>query len=306
MNFPRRAIVGGIAGGIAGGIRKQAQADQSPSPKVKSPPLSTRELVPDNDQSESATATYDPTSGQKHREKYPEHLGQNAYKNIEPPTPREEWEGPIKNVHEKQGPVDDLADGIHRAYFATGIDPALLAAIHAQESNNTYAISEMTSGAPNIGGKNQWFGPFQLSEIAFHDIYGDKPSKWPIEMPNNNVGSFLLHDGQSAAIAAARYLQKIHSNYSDRFAHLGKRDRVLATIAMYNGGPNIDPDNVQTYVNNVIRYYEKHGGKNIEDAIPYRDWSNRHVEPTLKRSLKINGFSLKKSLLFPFAMWPNR
>lgn len=307
MKFSRRAIVGGIAGGISSGISSQVKADQQSSSPKPIPPLSSRELVPDNDQSQSAAEAYDPASGQKHRERYPEHLGQNAYKNIEPPTPREEWQRPIQNVHEQQDQIADLADGIHRAYFATGIDPALLAAIHAQESNNTYAISKMTSGEPNIGGGNQWFGPFQLSKIAFQDIYGKDPKKWPLEMPdNNNVGSFLLQDGQSAAMAAARYLQKIYSNYSDRFANLGKKDRVLATIAMYNGGPGIDPNNVRHYVNNVVRYYEKHGGKNIEEAIPHRDWSNRHVESTLTRSLKINGFSLKKSLLFPFAMWPNR
>lgn len=327
MKFSRRTMMGGAAAaGVAGAATpRAARADSNvigpPALTASKDTLASPPLVPDNDESSDPTDIY-VQGGPSYRTEYPEQFGQNAYRNIPSPTNREQWAAPyVHNKHEDQSVIEEMQDGIERAYHATGIDPAFLAAFHATETQQPktslpahYAITKTPDNKDHVGptvGSPQWFGPVQLSKVVYDDIHKAGEANAPLEKGKGSIANLILNNPQFSALLAARFLQKIYSHYCKSMAKdtpEQRMQRVLTTIGKYNAGPSYDlnsiPSATRDYIRRFQENYKLHGGTNLADAIPERDWSSRRVKPQFENFTR--SFSVVKITPFPFAIWPNR
>jgi len=174
------------------------------------------------------------------------------------PVPEGKWRTttPLHEQH-LHGPDSPIHDAIWHASAATGIDPALLTAFHATETQGHaideagnyekphYGVEKRLSGKPHIGrdldeNGNEYdhtYGPFQLSPEAFEDAWQGKPPK-ELDRYNGDVPMALLHDPYIAAMTAAKYITRIRNNYASHKNGMSQESPLkgLITAALYNRG----------------------------------------------------------------------
>jgi len=163
---------------------------------------------------------------------------------------------PLKepHLHDSQSPIHDA---IWHAAAATGIDPALLTAIHATETQGHipdingdyetphYGVEKDRKGNDHIGYDQRkdgtlyahTFGPFQISEEAFKDAW---QGKYPAELSNyHDIEEALLRNPYIAAMTAAKYITLIRNREASHSRGMTQTDsslKALITAALYNRG----------------------------------------------------------------------
>lgn len=180
------------------------------------------------------------------------------------PVPEGKWRTTAP-LHEKHlhGPDSPIHDAIWHASAATGIDPALLTAFHATETQGHemdkagnyekphYGVEKRLSGEAHVGqdtdldGKryDHTYGPFQLSREAFIDAWQGKPPK-ELDKYGGDIHMALLHDPYIAAMTAAKYITHIRNNYASYKNGMLQQSplKAVITAALYNRGVGFAKD----------------------------------------------------------------
>ena len=180
------------------------------------------------------------------------------------PVPEGKWRTTAP-LHEKHlhGPDSPIHDAIWHASAATGIDPALLTAFHATETQGHemdkagnyekphYGVEKSLLGKPHVGQDfdrrgnkyDHTFGPFQLSREAFIDAWQGKPPK-ELDKYGGDIHMALLHDPYIAAMTAAKYITHIRNNYASYKNGMLQQSplKAVITAALYNRGVGFAKD----------------------------------------------------------------